>query len=735
MKFLCAIFRKKRVVTPQPKTIEQVERVDSESLYLSDEPIESKVSDRFGRAAFAQRIAETISNRRDPSSIVVGLYGPWGDGKTSVLRMMEESLSTHEKVVTIRFNPWHFPTVEALLRGFFLNLSAALGQQPGLKDKAADLLASYGGMLSAISFSIPLVTVNPGEAAQKLGESLSKDDLETKKNKIDALLEEQGCRVVVLIDDIDRLDKDETNAIFKLVKLSASFKYTCYVLAFDDEVVAAALGERYGAGGAKAGREFLEKIIQVPLHLPPADRGALYSITMEGINHALDQACIDVNEEDTNHFHRYFIEGLERYISTPRVAKLYANALMFALPLVKDEVKIVDFMLIEGLRIFHPGLYMAIRDNPDLFLSNRSDYIYKSVEERKALIAELVETAMPTNTGEERERVLESVLKPLFPAVQATIFEKKPQDRWALEKRICSERHFRRYFVYGVPDYDVSDAQVLDIVNTFLVAGQQTQRDLLVEYSKRHAMPLLISSLSDISNMQDKSGALRIATALARNGDLLPREQVMFQMGSTRSRAAFLISKLMLRIPENERYAAVEGLIQIASPLSFTLQCMRWFTDSSDIFKVLPDSTHHSLFSCFGNLAHEANKEEPIFQTMGKDAPGIYWYWEQGGYQEEIEASLRALFDREPDLLDEFLETYVGEAWEVGNRSPVRADLRVEQYTDIQKILSPDYIVRNLLERYGDELESPNFYYRGAPALITAHQFLVLHEQHIGNSG
>lgn len=74
-------------------TTQKSEHDQEDNQYFSDEPIASKAHDRFGRALFAARIAETIAKRRDPSSIVIGLFGPWGDGKTSVLKMMEESLA------------------------------------------------------------------------------------------------------------------------------------------------------------------------------------------------------------------------------------------------------------------------------------------------------------------------------------------------------------------------------------------------------------------------------------------------------------------------------------------------------------------------------------------------------------------------------------------------------------------------------------------------------------------
>jgi len=50
--------------------------------YLSDAPIEDSIQDRFRRENWTRRIAETIAAQGDPASLVVGIYGPWGDGKT-----------------------------------------------------------------------------------------------------------------------------------------------------------------------------------------------------------------------------------------------------------------------------------------------------------------------------------------------------------------------------------------------------------------------------------------------------------------------------------------------------------------------------------------------------------------------------------------------------------------------------------------------------------------------------
>lgn len=75
------------------------------------------------RRSAAPATTGSIARRPDSSSIVIGVFGPWGDVKTSVLQMMEEALAKHDDVIVIKFNPWHFQSEEQLIRGFFATLA------------------------------------------------------------------------------------------------------------------------------------------------------------------------------------------------------------------------------------------------------------------------------------------------------------------------------------------------------------------------------------------------------------------------------------------------------------------------------------------------------------------------------------------------------------------------------------------------------------------------------------
>jgi predicted KAP-like P-loop ATPase len=186
--------------------------------YSPDRPIERDDEDRFYRSAFAGRVAYTITNLEGARSLVVGVYGKWGDGKTSALNLMRGVLAKNGDVVVIPFNPWQFSTQEQLLRAFFSTLADGLDAKLKMTGQTiGEVLKKYGGLLSlaSMSFSGGAVSVNPGAAAEKLGEGLSKVELDELRTKTETILKDAGKRIVVLIDDIDRLDRREIQAIFK----------------------------------------------------------------------------------------------------------------------------------------------------------------------------------------------------------------------------------------------------------------------------------------------------------------------------------------------------------------------------------------------------------------------------------------------------------------------------------------------------------------------------------------
>jgi len=188
---------------------------------------------------------------------------------------------------------------------------------------------------------------------------MSEVDLEEQRRRVNDLLETEGTRVVIFMDDIDRLDRDEIHSVFRLRKLAADFSFITYVVAFDETVVGHALAERY-PGSPESGSSFLEKIIQVPMRLPPASEADLLRLCLREVSRLLEQNAIEITDEDVYRFRDAFDPCVGPSLRPPRLVGRYINSLEFVLPMVHREVNAVDLLLLEAMRIFYTELHEAV---------------------------------------------------------------------------------------------------------------------------------------------------------------------------------------------------------------------------------------------------------------------------------------------------------------------------------------------------------------------------------------
>jgi hypothetical protein len=705
---------------------------DQEPIYSSDQPIRSKGQDRFNRWPFAQRVAETLAGRTDSSSLVIGIYGPWGDGKSSTLFLMEEALAKQPNVLRVRFNPWHFDSEEQLLRGFFATLSDALGDSLSTRgEDIGRLLKQYGSVLSVASISVAGAQLGLGDAAKGLGEALSTVTLDKLRGRLETLLREQGKRIVIFIDDIDRLDRREIQSIFRVIKLSGSFNYISYVLAFDDKMVAAALGERYGEGNVEAGRAFLEKIVQVPLHLPPADRISLRKMTFEGVDSAIRLSGIDLSQEQVEAFVQHFVDGLESRLTTPRQARLFVNVLQFALPILKGEVHPVDHMLLEGIRIFYPKLYVTIRDNPEYFLKADGGGGHDDSFRKRA--SELIDSALQGMGIIDKALVRQRLLEVLFPRLKNTVYMPDWDERWHREQRICSTDYFQRYFSYGVPPGDVPDLKVNELLE---IAGSSDEGHLvgmLKDIAETNGIARLISKLRLREQSIESQAAARLALALSRNGSLVPREKQMFISDWTVSQAAILVTNLVQQRPVGKELEDLaRQIINEAEPLAFAFECLRWFrkgTEQPEENRVLAPEVEEELGSILADRVRSEASKGSLYRNHGTDAPRLLWIWDKHANDREVESYLSKRFEKDPAEVDDFLAVYVGRAWGMESGLSHVADFTQDNYDAVKKLISPDLIFKTLKGRYGSEIDSPQYHHNEdipVPRRI-AHQFASIY--------
>lgn len=333
----------------------------------TDESVSLQKEDAFQRYPFAQRVASLIKSHSTVSSYVIGINGKWGEGKTSVLNFIRTELALQKDVIIVDFNPWLFSSDNQLFLSFFQILAAGI-EEPlkGKSAKIGEVLRDYAGALGVLGSMVGLSGAKG--LFEEVGKKLSEKPLDHYKKELNKVLEASNKKVVVVIDDIDRLNLKEIQQIFKLIKLAADFKNTVYLLSFDDELVATALDSEYSKGGY----DYLEKIIQLPLRLPKARPEAVKQFTLASVEKSLKSQQTILKENELDRFSDSFSKYLLNYIDNPRFASRYSNSVFFHVPLLEGNVNMVDLLLIEGVKVLFPNLYTFIRENPGLFTRSYS---------------------------------------------------------------------------------------------------------------------------------------------------------------------------------------------------------------------------------------------------------------------------------------------------------------------------------------------------------------------------
>ena len=377
-----------------------------------------------------------------------------------------ESGPEENRPVVVPFNPWWFSGQEHLAKAFLGQLQAVLPSKYKGFQKVGNLLAEFSGALGGAadlagkSFGISFVGKFV-EAGTKRFATKPKDVPALKKALADLLLA-QKKRVLVVIDDIDRLAPDEVRQLFTVIKALADFPYLTYLLAFDREVAAIAISEQTGMPGER----YLEKIIQVPFELPRPDRTALRHALFKHLDAVM--APTPQGRFDSMHWNNIFHSGLDLLITVPRDVVRLTNALTVTYPAVAGEVNPVDFIAIEALRVFVPGVYDAIRTAPREFTGYAPLGGRDAGEARQR--AQAFHESWLKTVSKPLQASIRDMVERLFPRLESVWgnmhYDADSVREWRRHLRICAPEVFPMYFKLSLSQDAVSRADIDTLLST-----------------------------------------------------------------------------------------------------------------------------------------------------------------------------------------------------------------------------------------------------------------------------
>lgn len=270
---------------------------------LTDNEVKNHKEDSLQYKTLCDTLVGIIMNSQTP--ITIGVFGEWGSGKTSLMRLTENDLKTGT-TKTVWFNAWKFDKAQdlrvALIHIILKQIEKDKSIPETVKDKAVSLLKRVNwlglgrtAITVGASLATPYLAILPllsqvFSDSKKGSENLSKilpdellKDSEGKSLELIGEFEEEfkklaldyageDGRLVVFIDDLDRCLPEKALDILEAIKLFLNVPQTVFVIGTDVKVIENGLVQKYGDKSESFAKNYLDKIIQVPFRIPPLSK-------------------------------------------------------------------------------------------------------------------------------------------------------------------------------------------------------------------------------------------------------------------------------------------------------------------------------------------------------------------------------------------------------------------------------------------------------------------------------
>jgi hypothetical protein len=247
---------------------------------FTDNPIDTVAKDAFGFTTYVEILRKTLL-QTGPLPFCVGIFGPWGSGKSSFMHMLKEQIKGISGVEYIWFNPWKYDQKEDLWHALIQTILGELEKRAitsEMKKKAQELARAVTWLAVKSLIRGLSVGLLSGDDLDKLSEIIgNKDDVyyqninqfeEDFATVVESYVGKEG-KLVIFIDDLDRCLPENAITVLEALKLFIGHAQCIFVLGMDHYIVEEGINVRYKKKIKMTGRDYLDKIIQIPFYLPP----------------------------------------------------------------------------------------------------------------------------------------------------------------------------------------------------------------------------------------------------------------------------------------------------------------------------------------------------------------------------------------------------------------------------------------------------------------------------------
>lgn len=420
--------------------------------FTDDKTCDNNIPDSL--KSYAQEIVKRllVTDIKE-QSYALGITGEWGVGKTTFLGELKNQIGDQADIV--EFNPWMCGSPEQVTSDFFASLRHQLSDKYSSLSKS---IVEYAKHVNNVTMTPhPFLSV---EAVLPV----KQESLFERKKALSLKFARLPKPVVVLIDDVDRLERDEVFEVLRLIRNTADLSNVIYLVAYDKEYVISVLKEKE----IKDATAYLEKIFPLEVHLPKVEEHLVWN-TLSAELKAQSSLGDDFVELLFKRLGTDDKELILKVLNTYRRAKRFARLYMLNMAYInqnsKNELKYMDVFWLELLQMYDKRTYDVLADDPGVLLYNDGERF------------RIKDGILKTKSRDDNNKYVgESFWKEETPKILEKMFGKYVK---TIVQSICFTENYGKFFTLSVSPFRLSVAEMKS-----LLEPEASAEDLVTKWLK-----------------------------------------------------------------------------------------------------------------------------------------------------------------------------------------------------------------------------------------------------------
>lgn len=428
---------------------EESEELERQRAFTDDKTDDGSIPTSLKRYA-GEIVERLLVTNISEQSYALGVTGEWGVGKTTFLGELKKKIGNRADIV--EFNPWMCGSPEQVTSDFFASLRLQLSGKYSTLSKSIKEYAKYVNNVTVAPH--PLFSVETMLPVKQ-------ESLFERKNTLSGKFAKLPNPVVVVIDDVDRLERDEVFEVLRLIRNTADLSNVIYMVAYDKEYVTSVLKEKE----IKDATAYLEKIFPVEVHLPKVEEHLVWETLYKEIK---AQSSVGDDFADLLFKHltpdnkELVLKVLDNYRRAKRFARLYMLNMAYLNQQTRNELKLMDVFWLELLQMYDKKTYDVLADEPGVLLFYDGE---------KYRIREGI--AKPTLRDDKNKYEGEPFWREETPKMLEKLFGRYVK---TIRQSICFSENYDKYFTLSVSPFRLSVKEMSELFEPGARAEEMVDR-------------------------------------------------------------------------------------------------------------------------------------------------------------------------------------------------------------------------------------------------------------------